>query len=197
MANADTLYGAGVNSGNALDAAKLQNNSETTKDKESKKHCHRRTTEHEPNRVANSSSRKERWKPPPFLMMRNINMPSFPSLMVQRYEIILRPPKIRSKKKDCLLSYHSALIAGASVKAAHGAALLSELSSTEEPGCSELLRPAVCSFRTIASVLRRMESRTSAIIGYCLKLPGRTCVPGTFPHSPLGTWHRNAHGMVT
>jgi hypothetical protein len=28
--------------------------------------------------------------------------------------------------------------------------------------------------------LRRMESRTSAIIGYCLKLPGRTCVPGTF-----------------
>ena len=44
-------------------------------------------------------------------------------------------------------------------KAAHGAALLSELSSTEEPGCSELLRPAVCSFRTIASVLRRLESR--------------------------------------
>ena len=34
MANADTLEGAGVNSGNALDAAKLQNNSETTKDKE-------------------------------------------------------------------------------------------------------------------------------------------------------------------
>lgn len=32
MANADTLDGAGVNSGNALDAAKLQNNSETTKD---------------------------------------------------------------------------------------------------------------------------------------------------------------------
>ena len=60
-------------------------------------------------------------------------------------------------KKNCLLSYHSALIAGASVKAAHGVALLSELSSTEEPGCSELLRPAVCSFRTIASVLRRME----------------------------------------
>ena len=27
--------------------------------------------------------------------------------------------------------------------------------------------------------LRRLESRTSAIIGYCLKLPGRTCVPGT------------------
>lgn len=26
--------------------------------------------------------KKERWKPPPFLMMRNINMPSFPSLMV-------------------------------------------------------------------------------------------------------------------
>ena len=85
-----------------------------------------------------------------------------------------------SSKKHCLLSYHSALIAGASVKAAHGAALLSGLSSTEEPGCSELLRPAVCSFRTIASVLRRLESRTSAIIGYCLKLPGRTCVPGTF-----------------
>ena len=55
MANADTLEGAGVNSGNALDAAKLQNNSETTKDL-AKKHCHRRTTEHEPNRVANSSS---------------------------------------------------------------------------------------------------------------------------------------------
>lgn len=36
MANADTLEGAGVNSGNALDAAKLQNNSETTKDKEKK-----------------------------------------------------------------------------------------------------------------------------------------------------------------
>ena len=47
-------------------------------------------------------------------------------------------------------------------KAAHGVALLSELSSTEEPGCSELLRPAVCSFRTIASVLRRMESRFSS-----------------------------------
>ena len=56
MANADTLEGAGVNSGNALDAAKVQQNSETTKDKESKKHCHRRTTEHELNRVANSSS---------------------------------------------------------------------------------------------------------------------------------------------
>ena len=39
-------------------AAKVQNNSETTKDKEQKKHCHRRTTEHEPNRVANSSSQK-------------------------------------------------------------------------------------------------------------------------------------------
>ena len=38
MANADTLYGAGVNSGNALDAAKLQNNSETTKDL-AKKNC--------------------------------------------------------------------------------------------------------------------------------------------------------------
>ncbi len=37
MANADTLDGAGVNSGNALDAAKLQYNSETTKDKEQKK----------------------------------------------------------------------------------------------------------------------------------------------------------------
>lgn len=32
MANADTLDGAGVNSGNALDGAKVQNNSETTKD---------------------------------------------------------------------------------------------------------------------------------------------------------------------
>ena len=31
MANADTLDGAGVNSGNALDAAKIQNNSEITK----------------------------------------------------------------------------------------------------------------------------------------------------------------------
>lgn len=70
-------------------------------------------------------------------------------------------------KKNCLLSYHSALIAGASVKAAHGAALLSELSSTEEPGCSELLRPAVCSFRTIASVLRRMESCFPVIVGSC------------------------------
>ena len=31
MANADTLDGAGVNSGNALDAAKIQLNSETMK----------------------------------------------------------------------------------------------------------------------------------------------------------------------
>lgn len=31
MANADTLDGAGVNSGNALDAAKVQQNSETMK----------------------------------------------------------------------------------------------------------------------------------------------------------------------
>ena len=60
MANADTLDGAGVNSGNALDAAKVQKNFETAKD---------------------------------------------------------------LAKKNCLLSYHSALIAGASVKAAHGAAL--------------------------------------------------------------------------
>ena len=36
MANADTLNGADAYSGNALDAAKLQNNSETTKDKEQK-----------------------------------------------------------------------------------------------------------------------------------------------------------------
>lgn len=77
-------------------------------------------------------------------------------------------------KKNCLLSYHSALIAGASVKAAHGAALLSELSSTEEPGCAELLRPAVCSFRTIASVLRRMESCFQVVIGFRLR-PSQTC----------------------
>ena len=32
MANADTLDGAGVNSGNALDAAKLQNKFENSKD---------------------------------------------------------------------------------------------------------------------------------------------------------------------
>ena len=58
MANADTLDGAGVNSGNALDAAKVQNKSEITKlPKKKRKSCHRRTTEHEPNRVANSSSR--------------------------------------------------------------------------------------------------------------------------------------------
>ena len=31
MANADTLEGAGVNSGNALDAAKVQQNSEIAK----------------------------------------------------------------------------------------------------------------------------------------------------------------------
>ena len=37
MANADTLEGAGVNSGNALDAAKVQQNSETTKDKGQKR----------------------------------------------------------------------------------------------------------------------------------------------------------------
>ena len=46
MANADTLDGAGVNSGNALDAAKVQNKSEITKLSKKKKHCHRRTTEH-------------------------------------------------------------------------------------------------------------------------------------------------------
>ena len=85
-------------------------------------------------------------------MMRNINMPSFPSLMVQRYKEIekqrdFKAPqalsgdteltaraanvlnsvaKVQRKsettkdlaKKNCLLSYHSALIAGASVKAA-------------------------------------------------------------------------------
>lgn len=118
-------------------------------------------------------------------------MPSFPSLMVQRYnkiekqrdfkapqalsgdtELTARAANVLNSvakvqhnfettkdlaKKNCLLLHHSALIAGASVKAAHGAALLSELSSTEEPGCAELLRPAVCSFRTIASILRRME----------------------------------------
>lgn len=55
MANADTLEGAGVNSGNALDAAKLQNKFENSKD---------------------------------------------------------------LAKKNCLLSHHSAPIAGASVKAA-------------------------------------------------------------------------------
>ena len=38
MANADTLNGAGVNSGNALDAAKVQQNSEITKDL-AKKYC--------------------------------------------------------------------------------------------------------------------------------------------------------------
>ena len=85
-----------------------------------------------------------------------------------------------SKSFEGKVHLHRSSLSGASVKAAHGAALLSGLSSTEEPGCSELLRPAVCSFRTIASVLRRLESRTSAIIDYCLKLPGRTCVPGTF-----------------
>ena len=132
---------------------------------------HRRTTEHELNRVANSSSL-------PIVLMLVITSRSTNGI----------PDNNRANGyavralflKNCLLSYLSALIAGASVKAAHGAALLSGLSSTEEPGCSELLRPAVCSFRTIASVLRRLESRTSALIGYCLKLPGRTCVPGTF-----------------
>ena len=57
------------------------------------------------------------------------------------------------------------------------AALLSGLSSTEEPGCSELLRPAVCSFRTIASVQRRLESRFSS---HCRKL----CLPQTHPDIP-------------
>ena len=85
-------------------------------------------------------------------MMRNINMPSFPSLMVQRYnkiekqrdfkapqalsgdtELTARAANVLNSvakvqhnfettknlaKKNCLLSYHSALIAGASVKAA-------------------------------------------------------------------------------
>jgi len=51
-----------------------------------KKHCHRRTTEHEPNRVANSSSPKRAMETASVSLMRNINMPSFPSLMVQRYE---------------------------------------------------------------------------------------------------------------
>ena len=45
--------------------------------------------------------KKERWKPPPFLMMRNINMPSFPSLMLQRYEENLKLPKKRGIKKSC------------------------------------------------------------------------------------------------
>ncbi len=36
MAYADTPKGAGINNGYAFDAAKLQNNSETTKDKEKK-----------------------------------------------------------------------------------------------------------------------------------------------------------------
>lgn len=45
-------------------------------------------------RGISKAAQKERWKPPPFLMMRNINMPSFPSLMVQRYNKILRPSKI-------------------------------------------------------------------------------------------------------
>jgi len=39
MANADTLDGAGVNSGNALDAAKLQSKFENSKDL-AKKSCH-------------------------------------------------------------------------------------------------------------------------------------------------------------
>ena len=67
-------------------------------------------------------------------------------------------------------------------KAAHGAALLSELSSTEEPGCSELLRLAVCSFRTIASVLRRMESRFTA--HYCRGAQPYRSTRNSFPHSP-------------
>ena len=40
MANADTLDGAGVNSGNALDGAKVQQNSETTKDKNKNNKAH-------------------------------------------------------------------------------------------------------------------------------------------------------------
>ena len=40
MANADTIEGAGVNSGNALDGAKVQQNSETTKDKNKNNKAH-------------------------------------------------------------------------------------------------------------------------------------------------------------
>ena len=42
--------------------------------------------------------KKERWKLPPFLVMRNIIMPSFPSLMVQRYKQILKLTRNLEKK---------------------------------------------------------------------------------------------------
>ena len=41
-----------VGSNPSISAAKLLNNSETTKDKEQKKHCHRRVAEHELNRAS-------------------------------------------------------------------------------------------------------------------------------------------------
>ena len=74
-------------------------------------------------------------------------------------------------------------------KAAHGAALLSELSSTEEPGCSELLRPAVCSFKNQDTL---PEKDWRAVLPPIIAgVPRRTEVPGTsFSALSKGTWHR-------
>ena len=110
--------------------------------------------------------------------------------MLQNYKIILRPPRIRSKKKELPPVTPLGTNRRGISKAAHGVALLSELSSTEEPGCSELLRPAVCSFRTIASVLRRMESRFSSRYRLLPQVARTYLCTRNLSDSPLGTWHR-------
>ena len=97
MANADTLEGAGVNSGNALDAAKLQNNSETTKDKEQKKELPPVTPLGTNRRGISKAAQKEHSKPRPYHSWK-INQQSSQVLMVQRYEENLRPPKISQKR---------------------------------------------------------------------------------------------------
>lgn len=175
MANADTLDGAGVNSGNALDVAKLQNNSETTKDKGQKRALERES------RVRQSLMEgKLLWKRAEIAsdysdlnqgLYKQPGMLSEPAVQVRVHpQSDLSTAKIQQNSEITKLSSKKELPPVTPLgtnrrgisKAAHGAALLSGLSSTEEPGCAELLRPAVCSFRTIASVLRRLESRFSS-----------------------------------
>ena len=125
-----------------------------------KKHCHRRVAEHELNRASQQQPKKSDGNRLRFSDEKHQHaVISFADAakVQQNYEIT----KLSSKKELPPVLPLGTNRRGIS-KAAHGAALLSELSSTEEPGCSELLRPAVCSFRTIASVLRRLESRFSS-----------------------------------
>ena len=113
---------------------------------ESKKHCHRRTTEHEPNRVANSSSvnlKANSERNGAFSGDSSTNSKSFEG-KVHLHRSSLSDSKDVAKvqqnfettkdlaKKSRLLSYHSAPIAGASARR-----------------------------------LRRMESCLSVVIGSC------------------------------